>query len=198
MSRRRPHAGFSLVELLMVVSLMGILAALAIPSLNPSLHDELQAAAQIVANDLNYGCNLAVANNSRYRFTFEPSRNRYVLEHAGTDSALNALPRTPFRSPSDPPNQHIFDLDDLPRLGHGVRLAAVGTSGSTPTRVTQLTFDSLGASTPAEGTVVWLAAGSGGNTRYITVTVDPVTGLSWIGDFTAVPPAAGIVGTVTP
>lgn len=182
----------------MVVSIMGILAALAIPSLNPSLRDELEGAARVVANDLNYGANLAVSNNSHYRFTFDVAENRYILEHGGADASLNALPRTPFRSTGDPPNQHVFDLDDLPRLGTGVRLAAVGTAAATPQRVTQLTFDPLAASTPAAGTVIWLAAGSAPQERYITVRVDPVTGLTWIGDFTGTPPSTAIAGTGTP
>ncbi len=159
MSPSRPHRGFSLVELLIVVSLMGILAALALPSFNPGTREELHAAAQVVAGDLAYGRSLAVANNSSYRMRFEIAKNRYVLQHSGANPALNTLPEAPFRSPSDPKDQHIFDLADLPHLsGQNVRLAAVTTAGGSP--LTEVEFQSLGETTQAAETVVWMAAGT--------------------------------------
>ena len=71
MLHRRPTAGLTLIELLIVVAVMGILAGLVLPSSNPSLHDQLRSAAQILAGDLAYGRSLAVTHNSRYQFTFD-------------------------------------------------------------------------------------------------------------------------------
>lgn len=188
MCRHRQHAGFSLVELLLVVAILGILAALVAPSLSPSLHDQLKTAARIVADDMAYGASLAVAHNSQYRFTFQPLENRYLLEHRGANPALDALPRTPFRSPNDPPTQHVFDLDELPRLGHAVRLLKVRTGGDAPQTVTEVEFDALGATTRAEETVIWLTTGNGAAGRYIGVRIDPVTGLAWVGEFQGTEP----------
>jgi prepilin-type N-terminal cleavage/methylation domain-containing protein len=189
--RTRTAAGFSLIELLIVISIMGVLAAMAIPSLNASLHDQLQSAAQIVASDLSYGGSLAVANGSNYRFTFDLPNNRYILEHTGANGALATLPRTPFRSPQDPPTQHIFDLDELPRIGAAIRLTAVGTTGTAPQKVTTLEFDQLGATTRNEETAIWLTGGFGSDARYISVLVNPVTGIASVGNFQgAAPPAA--------
>ena len=83
MRRRQPTAGFTLVEVLMVVLLMSVLAAIALPSMNPSIHDQLQAVAEIVANDMAYGRSLAVANNGTYRFTFDLTNNQYYLQYTG-------------------------------------------------------------------------------------------------------------------
>ena len=186
---RRFAAGFSLVELLIVVSLMGILAALALPTLSPGLEEELHAAGQLVASDLAYGRSLAVANNSRYRYTFQMSGNRYVLEHSGSNPALNNLPSASFRSPSDPPNQQIVDLADLPHMtGQNVRLAAVTTAGGVKLNPAELEFGPLGETTRTEETVVWLAAGSSAETRYLSIRVNPVSGLALLGQFTATGP----------
>ena len=188
MPRRRRNAGFSLIELLMVISILGILAALIVPSLSPSLHDQLKTAARIVADDMAYGASLAVAHNSRYRFTFEPLQNRYILEHNGPNAALDVLPQTPFRSPSDPPALHYFDLDEIPRLGNAVRLDRVRTGGTSPQTVTDVEFDPLGATTRSEETIIWLTTGGGDGARFISVRIDPITGLAWVGEFQATGP----------
>ena len=185
---RRQPAGFTLIELLIVVAVMGILAGLVLPRSDPSLHDQLRSAAQIVATDLDYGRSLAVTNNSQYRFTFEVDENRYTLEHSGADPALDTLPDGPFRSPDDPPDEQIVDLDELPHVGTGVRIAAVVAQGSTPPSVDDVEFGPLGTTTRTEETVVWLAAGAGPATRYMRVHVNAVTGLTSVGSYSAAGP----------
>jgi prepilin-type N-terminal cleavage/methylation domain-containing protein len=125
MRRRRQSAAFSLIELLIVISLMGIMAALTIPNANTGLHDRLQGAAHIVAADLAYVRSLAVTNNSRYRLTFDIAQNRYLLEHSGAVGALDVLPSNPFHATDDVPTRQTIDLDDLPSLGGGASLLAV-------------------------------------------------------------------------
>lgn len=192
MIRPRQSAGFSLIELLIVVSIMGILAAVALPSFNPGIHDQLQSAARIVASDLAYARSLAVANNSQYRITFDAARNRYVLRHSGVNAALDILPPAPFRSPSDPPKDHIVDLEALPRLGgHNIRLTAVTGPDNVALSSADLEFGPLGETTRSQETVVWLTGGAGDETRYLSVHINPVTGLTAVGQFTSIGPPAG-------
>ncbi len=187
---QRPIAGFSLIELLIVIAVLAVLVGLVLPSSNPTLHDQLRSAAGILRGDLGYGCSLAVANNSTYRITFDVNNNRYLLEHSNDDLAfapLDTLPDSPFREPGDPPTQHIVDLDELPRLGPSARLVTA-TAGDPPEPVVDVEFDSLGQTARTAPTTIWLAAGYGAETRYIWISVNPVTGLAQIGDYSATGP----------
>ena len=183
-TRRGQSAGFTLIELLIVISLMAIIAGFVLPSSNPGIHDQLRSAARIVATDLAYGRSLALANNSNYKFTFDTENNQYVMEHSGSNPALDTLPESPFRNTDDPPEQHIVALDDLPRVGAPVKLAAavVDKSGSFEA-VTDLEFGPLGETRRSGETTIWLSAGKGDAERYIWVHVNPITGLATVGDF---------------
>ena len=143
--RRQTSAAFTLVELLIVIALMGIVAALALPSLSPAIHDQLEGAAQVISHDLAYARGLAVANNSSYRLTFDFSANQYVLRHSGANPALDSLPANPFQAPGGDPTQYVVSLDELAMLGGQVQLAAVGTTGARPSPQTDLEFGPLGA-----------------------------------------------------
>jgi len=196
MARRlRPRTALSLIELLIAIAVMGILAALVLPSANPTIRDQLVSTAQIVAADLAYGRSLAVANDSSYRFTFDLTLNRYTLTHCGTNSALNVLPKTAFSNFDDLPTRHVVDLDDLPHVGPAVRLAAVGAYSNTSVqRLAQLDFGPLGETTPSMDIVIWLAAGSGEGCRYVPLYVNPTTGLTTVGSYSGYGPPASILG----
>jgi prepilin-type N-terminal cleavage/methylation domain-containing protein len=188
----RPR-GFTLLELLLVIAIMAILAAVVLPGSQSSPHEQLRAVAQIVATDFAYARSLGVANDSSYQITFDFTKNRYVMKHSGGKTSLNTLPTTPFSSPTDTSDTHLVDLDDLPRVGPAVRLAAVATSGSTMQKTDNVEFGPLGQTTSAETTIVWLAAGEGNKTLYIALEIQPVTGLVEIGDCTSAgPPAAAL------
>ena len=102
------------------------------------------------------------------------------------------MPKTPFSSPGDPSDQHIVAFGNLPCVGPAVRLAAVGTSISLQA-VDNVEFGPLGKPSCAEATTVWLAAGGGDAVRYVTVEVNPTTGIARAGDCSAVSPPAGVL-----
>jgi prepilin-type N-terminal cleavage/methylation domain-containing protein len=179
MNRR---TGITLIELLMVVAIVGILAGAAVISTSPARNSQLRAVAEIVAEDLAYVRSLAVTYNSKYLLTFDATGNHYVLRHSGTDVALNTLPTGARVTYSTNAAQQVFDFDDMPALAEGVRLLGVRTGGTTPTTVTTLEFGPLGQTTQAESTVIWLTVGRGDGLRFISISVDPVSGLTTIGD----------------
>jgi Tfp pilus assembly protein FimT len=174
--------------MLIVVSLIGILAASVLPSTSPSLHEQLHASAQVVASDLAYARSLAVTNNSQYRITFNTGANSYVLTHTGASSTLDVLPPSPFRSSADVATEHTVTLSELPQLGTPAVLAAVHAGVDSPSSTTTIEFNALGGTTRTQETVIWLGAGAGGDRCYLSVRVNPITGLTWIENYQAAAP----------
>jgi prepilin-type N-terminal cleavage/methylation domain-containing protein len=161
---RRSSSGVTLIELLIVLSLMGILAAAVIPSATPTLREQLAAAARLAAADAAYCRSLAVTNNDHYRLRFDIEQNKYFIE------------------PGDRP---AVELNDLPTVGPRVALYKIEAGGKP---VGELEFGPLGET--SEETVIWLACGQGPDRLYQAVRVDPVTGLTWIEKAVSDPPSA--------
>jgi prepilin-type N-terminal cleavage/methylation domain-containing protein len=186
----RSSAGFTLVEILIVVALMSILAVAVIPSTAPSIHEDLTSAANIVAADLAYGRSLAVLNNDSYQFQFDLQNNQYALSYSGSSGSPPLLAASPFQSSQDPPNQYVVRLAKLPRLGMPVALFDVQLLAAQPVESTTIEFGSLGATTATQPAVIWLSAGSASGQRFISVSINPATGLATIGPYQAIAPAA--------
>jgi type II secretory pathway pseudopilin PulG len=191
--RRRNAAGFTLVELGMVMLLMAVLTALVLPTMNPGIYQKLQQAAQVVVGDLDRARTLAMTNNGTYRVTFDLPNNQYYLTYTGTNPALTVLPSSAFYCTSDTPQQQYTRLNDLPVAGGSVLLAAVGTAGSNPAPQTQIEFGPYGQTTQTVETDIWLTAGVGSAQRYLWISVNPITGLVNVETYGATPPSSSIV-----
>lgn len=178
-------AAFTLIELLIVLVVIGLLVSFALPSSNPSVYEQLRAVGQIISADLAYARSLAISRGSTYRVRFEIAKNRYVLQHTGADPTLNTLPDSPWRNPDDPQDQHIVRLDQLPQVGVPVRLAAIRPSSSSDNSVGEVEFGPLGGITANTAVVIWLSAGQGKIERFLSITVDPITGLASLARITA-------------
>jgi prepilin-type N-terminal cleavage/methylation domain-containing protein len=185
------RAAFTLVEILITVAVMAILAGMLIPYASSTLPDQLRAGVQVVASDLDFARNLAVAGNSKYRFTFVAAQNQYYLEHSGTNAALNTLPQSSYRLASDPATRQTTDLAKLPLGGVTLELIVCKLEGS-GAAITTLEFGPLGSTTSAAATNLWFACGQGPSRRYLPLRVDPVTGLSEPGSLTSVHPVTGV------
>jgi prepilin-type N-terminal cleavage/methylation domain-containing protein len=153
---RRASSGVTLIELLIVLSLMGILAAAVIPSATPTIREQLAAAAHHVAADLAYCRSLGVTSYVHYRLRFVIEENKYFIE---------------------PGDRTAVELSDLPTVGPRVELYGIEAGGKL---IGALEFGPLGETVRAEETIIWLACGQGADRLYQMIRVNPVTGLAWI------------------
>jgi prepilin-type N-terminal cleavage/methylation domain-containing protein len=169
--------GYTLVEVMIAISITAIMAGAAVPLFQPNVTVQLEATGQVVAADLMRVRDLAVSNNSSYRLTFDLAQNQYYLEHTGTNAALNTLPSTIYLNSANTTTRQYTKLDDLPHIGVSPKLHAVVTVATGATNVTTVEFDALGATTASAETQIWLTTGSGDGLRYISLRIDPVTGL---------------------
>jgi len=159
----RRRTGFTFVELLVVIVILGIVAALVVPRMAQSDEFAAQGAARMVVADLLYAQNNAIAEQAERKITFDTANQRYTI----TDAADNALP-APWLG-----GQYEVRLGDSSQFP-GVRLQAADFGGDP-----HVTFDELG--TPSAGGTINLAADAAGYRIQVTaftgrVTVEPATG----------------------
>jgi len=174
----RPRPGLSLVELIVVILIVAILATLAIPYVGSGVAERLDTAAEAVVCDLELARSLAVSNSSNYRITFDTAHSQYSLKHVGTNTTLDVLPASPFHHASDSGKTLTFELDDLPSLGGQVQLLSVLVNQNPPSEIGDVEFNRLGSTLRPDETVIWLASGMGEDRRYLSIVVNPTTGLA--------------------
>jgi prepilin-type N-terminal cleavage/methylation domain-containing protein len=182
--------GLTLVEVLIVLILMSIVVSVALPNLNPGTADQLEAAADILIGDLDYGRSLAVSNNSTYEFVFQFGKNRYYLHHTGSNAALETLAASPFfetEADSGGGTRQVTDFDHVLTFGPTVGLLTTRRVSS-GTGISSIEFQPLGNTTETDETEIWLTCGEGQRRLYIRITVSPVTGLATAGSVQSAAP----------
>ncbi|MHB1156691.1 MAG: GspH/FimT family pseudopilin [Phycisphaerales bacterium] len=145
--------GFTLVEILFVVLILGIVAALVVPQIGSTATFEVQGAARTVVADLLFAQNDAIANQTTRKVVFDTVNNRYRV----TDSAGNTL-SAPW----------LGGTYQVP-FGAGSRFPAASLAAVSFTNTT-ISFDELGA--PSAGGTIDITAG----TQRYRVTVTAITG----------------------
>ncbi len=149
--------GMTLVELVVVLSLVGLLAVVAVPRFTGRDAVEMQAAVRRVAADLRWAQARAIATRVRHGVTFDPAAGRYTVyrDSPATPADDFLRPGSPMRRDVAPAAMVAADFDGAPRVEFDSMGVPYGVSG-------ELT---------APGRVI--LAGGG---EVDTVVVEPLTG----------------------
>ncbi len=157
--------GFSLTELIVIISILGILSWVAYPKMAAMDEIKLDAAARRLAGDLRYAQSLAMSRRVIHGVLFDPALEKYTV------FAPNAA--SPITDPAD--RARTLSVDYTSRTEFRGVLVQTATFGTTP----GVTFDYFGVPRDTAG-VDLTSAGSvvlsyqGQND---TVFVAPQTGM---------------------
>jgi len=120
-SDRRAHeAGFTLIELALVLLILGILAGIALPSLSRLGQAHVDGEARRLAATISYLHDEAALRGRIYRLTLDLDEPHYAIEVADAKSGSFVSPRS-----ADGWDPYAPERRDLP---HGVRISAVQTA----------------------------------------------------------------------
>jgi len=142
----RAGAGFTLIELVMVIVIIGILAVVTVPRFQAFNIVKLNSAVKKVVSDIRYTQSLAVSSHDMYGMTFNTGLERYEVRRVRDNSyAKDPLSRQDFAVDfrSDPmyggmdissanigsTNQLRFGWNATPLNGNNVSISSEGSVG---------------------------------------------------------------------
>ena len=162
--------GFTLVELIIVVVILGIAAALVVPMVSNAADMQVRSAANRIAADMDYAKGLAITHQRSYSVVFDPANESYEIrvEPAGTGDVIE----NPLTG-----NDFVVDFSADSRLSRVNIVSADFDSDSSDA----ISFDYLGSPYHGKSTAAGDALNSGQITLQadnfsLTVDVEPVTG----------------------
>ncbi|MEM7681823.1 MAG: type II secretion system protein [Planctomycetota bacterium] len=158
MPRRTPRA-YTLIEMLIVVTILGIAAAIVVPQMLRAGTLGVQAATRIVVADILFAQNEAATRKTTRRVVFDVDNNSYQI----TDGDGQAVAST-LQAGSNPVYEVSFEGDDR---FQGVEILAADFNGAPI-----LEFDDLGSPTSPSGGSVDLRF----DNRQYRVRIAPFTG----------------------
>lgn len=160
----RSTAGYTLIEVLITVTIMGIAAAVIVPNMLQGGSLGVQAGARMIIADLLFAQNEAMAQQADRRVSFDTSGNSYRVEKYDSSASAWVLEYNPVLGAASGTQNYVVDFDDDPRF-KGIEIVSADFTGSST-----IEFDDLG--NPSSGGTVRLRF----DTHRYDIKVAPFTG----------------------
>lgn len=167
---RRTAGGYTLVEVLVVVTIMGIAGALVIPSMDQTGVLKAQSAVRTIVSDITFAQTDSIAFQRGRAVMFDPDAETYRLVEV-TGSTLDPENDTMY-DPLRDDGLYVVELNDFDYGNVDLVSATFGTS-------TNLIFDEFGAPVSAPGSNEPIGDGTiiiDSEFHRYTVRVDGMTG----------------------
>ncbi len=180
MSSRRD--GYTLVEMLLVILILGIAGALVIPHTSQAHVLRIHAAVRTVVSDITYAQTDALAYQQRRAVIFDEEANTYTVAEV-TVSSGGDVTYTPLFYAGGPSGQHVVDFNT--GQFDGARIRAIDFDGDAI-----LVFDEIGAPVLEAATDAAASLGTlyiEGPMSVFRIDVMPYTGQVVVQEVDAVP-----------
>ena len=169
---RVQRCGFTIIEILIVVVLIGIAAMIAVPMMSSAGSMQIRSAANMIAADLEYAKSMAISRGQNFSVVFDKTTESYRIKNQDGDTITH-----PVKKGFD----YVIDFQNDSRLNRVGIVDADFDSDSSQT----ITFDYLGS--PYSGTGISTPLNSGTITLQAgvinkTIAIEPVTGYISISD----------------
>jgi prepilin-type N-terminal cleavage/methylation domain-containing protein len=145
--------GFTLAELMIVLVIISIIAAIAVPMYSSAAGVQLKTAANVIASDLEYAKSMAISTGQTYQVVFDTAAESYRIKNSA-----GAVITHPVHIGAN----YIVNFASDSRLS---KVDIVSTTfGGT------ISFDYLGTPSANSGEVVLVAEGSTMKVKIETIT----------------------------
>jgi len=164
--------GFTLIEIMIVVVLIGIAAMIAVPMMSSAASMQIRSAANIVAADLEYAKSMAISRGQNFSVVFNKDTDSYSIKDQAEaiiqHPVKKGFPYTiNFQSDSRLDRVDVFNVTFEPNSSQTITFDYLGSP-----------YSGTGTSSPLNSGTINLQAGP--ITK--TIRVEPVTGYISITD----------------
>ncbi|HEX5032753.1 MAG TPA: prepilin-type N-terminal cleavage/methylation domain-containing protein [Candidatus Eisenbacteria bacterium] len=137
LASKRAARGFTLVELVLIISILGLLVVIAVPDRSAVDEVSLRSAARRLASDIRYAQGQSIARRIRHGVRFELAEKRYEVVATGRGE--------PIEDPGARGHALVVSFKD-PSAAHGVTLVSASFDGAP-----EVSFDYFGVPSNVAG-----------------------------------------------
>ena len=170
----RPRHGFTLIELMLVVVLLGIVAKIAIPKIDITAF-RADAGARVVGTSLNFASRVAVLRQHDVIVSFDQAGARLrVVEDVNSNGLVDTGERTTYKPMEDGVNFYVLSSGVGGVAGGSPAAAVNGTTLKTINSMPSIVFHRDGAA--SSDVEAYISSKRQKNTDYRAVTITKATG----------------------